>query len=434
MLLFRGAIFGLLAVTILLLVPVLGVRHELTMLVLNWQELILYLSGLAAGAVAGAILIRSKPVPKLSLSSNSNQVPDEFVEAELAELLNKDNDRKRAWKALLSSSENRQRRNTLAVFLYLVLYVNCAVLCQHLGLGIVDAGAFGNAAIRNTGLCLVLIGLVVIIRDLFRGSKITADEISDTKNIQPEHTAIREDTLVLLDENSPSQESSNNEAQTSEGGAASIKLEDLSESKSITANANDASAQSDTDGSMSDEANIQSGAEERIVEYAMEVTASKLQKSPIEAPLETAENSTENANDSKEKLDSTQIDDGKPDDDDSLHADANSTNIMKVETSVQKIGSDNSEPAGEHHSIEKPFALPSKQLMQTTDVMPHVPPSRLGFMFEHRTCTGWLIALSGLPLIFLAWFPVIAIPGIFVVMGWMFGKSNNPSDSEVQIS
>jgi hypothetical protein len=35
-------------------------------------------------------------------------------------------------------------------------------------------------------------------------------------------------------------------------------------------------------------------------------------------------------------------------------------------------------------------------------------------------CTGWLVVLAGLPLVFQAWFPLIALPGIFIGMNWMF--------------
>ncbi|MBX9666349.1 MAG: hypothetical protein K2X93_01975 [Candidatus Obscuribacterales bacterium] len=51
---------------------------------------------------------------------------------------------------------------------------------------------------------------------------------------------------------------------------------------------------------------------------------------------------------------------------------------------------------------------------------PHVPRTLLSFLRNHPICTGWLVILSGLPLVYQAWFPLLAVPGIFVAMNWMF--------------
>jgi hypothetical protein len=52
----------------------------------------------------------------------------------------------------------------------------------------------------------------------------------------------------------------------------------------------------------------------------------------------------------------------------------------------------------------------------------HVPLTRLSFIREHPVCAGWLVILTGLPLVFVAWFPLVAIPGIFVGMNWLFSS------------
>jgi protein-S-isoprenylcysteine O-methyltransferase Ste14 len=51
---------------------------------------------------------------------------------------------------------------------------------------------------------------------------------------------------------------------------------------------------------------------------------------------------------------------------------------------------------------------------------PHVPPTRLNFLVAHPVCAGWLVLLAGIPLVFQAWFPLVALPGIFVGMNWLF--------------
>ncbi len=67
----------------------------------------------------------------------------------------------------------------------------------------------------------------------------------------------------------------------------------------------------------------------------------------------------------------------------------------------------------------------SPQILQVSPDMvpvpsPHVPRTRLSFLRNHPICTGWLVILSGLPLVYQAWFPLLAVPGIFVAMNWMF--------------
>ncbi|MDZ4833151.1 MAG: hypothetical protein SGJ27_05055 [Candidatus Melainabacteria bacterium] len=63
----------------------------------------------------------------------------------------------------------------------------------------------------------------------------------------------------------------------------------------------------------------------------------------------------------------------------------------------------------------------------TPHLSPHVPPTRLAFLRAHPVCAGWLVLLTGLPLVFLAWFPLIAIPGLFIAMNWLFVERNPTS-------
>lgn len=53
--------------------------------------------------------------------------------------------------------------------------------------------------------------------------------------------------------------------------------------------------------------------------------------------------------------------------------------------------------------------------------MSHIPPVRLSFFADHPICLGWTFFMTGLPLIFQAWFPLIALPGVIVVFNWVFG-------------
>lgn len=52
----------------------------------------------------------------------------------------------------------------------------------------------------------------------------------------------------------------------------------------------------------------------------------------------------------------------------------------------------------------------------------HIPPVRKGFLKEHPLCTGWLYFMVGMPLIFQAWFPLLAIPGVYIALNWLYAK------------
>lgn len=276
-----GAAAGALAVVILLVVPVAGVRKELNLLVIDWQELILYSASFIAGTIGGARVayrqLRSDlvehdvgagsaggPVNEnaagstpgqsssasenaaagdsgaagstsegLNLSPSDDELPlltEPVIEESLAGGPKKP--KKRLW------NETRKARTTaLSVFLYLVLFVMCAVLCQRLGIGNIVSDPISAEIIRTVGLGLAVVGLYLMVRGLFK---------SDGK-------------VFGFDEQ-----------QTRDGHA------------------------------------------------------------------------------------------------------------------------------------------------------PHVPPSRFGFLKQHPVCAGWLFALTGLPLVFQAWFPLLAIPGLFIGMNWLF--------------
>src|SRR5262249_7729181 len=70
-----------------------------------------------------------------------------------------------------------------------------------------------------------------------------------------------------------------------------------------------------------------------------------------------------------------------------------------------------------------PFRMEGSRLVYSSMVS-HIPPTRFAFITRNLLCLGALLIFAGLPLVFQAWFPLVAIPGIFIVMSWMFsGKS-----------
>lgn len=292
-----GAAAGVLAVVILLVVPVAGVRKELNLLVVDWQELILYSASFIAGTIGGARVayrqmrsdfaenavdagsaVNEKAVDAGSAtgqtsSANENAVDagsaarrsslvnedatagDSGAEVSISEVLNfspcddelplltepvieeslaggPKKPKKRLW------NETRRARTTaLSVFLYLVLFVMCAVLCQRLGIGNIVSDPISAEIIRTVGLGVAVVGLYLMVRGLFKS-------------------------------------------------------------------------------------------------------------------------------------------DGK---------------VFGIDDQFARAG----------HA-------------------PHVPPSRFGFLKQHPVCAGWLFALTGLPLVFQAWFPLLAIPGLFIGMNWLF--------------
>ncbi len=287
---FAGSFAGLLAVVILLVVPILGVRKEFGLVVLNWQELVFYCSCLLVGTVSGARLgyresksagVTSEAASPLVLNAVSE--PDETVVEPHSDSLNvaarvgsniADRDSADSLKTVDDSEmvsripqieeslaggpkkkprkfwteASKARTRVLLIFVYLLLFVMCAVLCQKINLGNIVTDALTAEIIRNVGLGFSLLGLYLMVRGMF-------------------------------------------------------------------------------------------------------VTT---------APFKLK---------------------------------------LKKEEQITVSG-------------------------WTASTSHHVPPTRLEFLLSHPVCTGWLGLLTGLPLIFLAWFPLIAIPGLFVAMNWLFVERN----------
>lgn len=306
---FSGSFAGLLAVVILLMVPVLGVRKQVSLLTLNWQELVLYISCLVAGTISGArvgiresqsiMLSGTAELSEQSTLPSSDLQPDDSDEgletlepvgasvqecstveapnnlADGAKLQNDEADthadvsrndpldleppltvppieeslaggpRKPPRKFWTEASKSRTR--VLLLFLYLLLYVMCAVLCQKINLGNIVTDVLTAEIIRNVGLGLSVTGLYLMVRGMF------------------------------------------------------VKV-------------------------------------------------------------------------------------------------ASSSIALVSETAELNIGG------------------------WSPRQSPHVPPSRLQFLRTHPVCAGWLVLLTGLPLVYQAWFPLIAIPGLFVGMNWLFAE------------
>lgn len=304
---FLGAIAGLLAVGILVLVPVWGVRKELNLVVVDWQELVLYSSCLLTGTVGGARLayreisrvladsqeydafLRSDgdetSAARSDLISASSKTSSACAETNLVdhnERTSPSDDElplltepvfeeslsggPRKAKRGFWTAKSKGRTNVLLVFLYLVLFVMCAVLCQKLGLGNIVSDPVSAEVIRTVGLGTAVIGLYMIIRGMFArvDSKANARLVS-----------------ALSDEN--------------------------------------------------------------------KVSGSDLKSFP--------------------------------------------------------------------HGGEFPVSLIDDS---ETYHAPHVPPTRAVFLVRHPICAGWLVTLTGLPLVFQAWFPLLAIPGLFIGMNWLF--------------
>jgi len=248
---FAGAIAGLLAIVVLLLVPVFGIRKGIEHLYLDWQELALYSSCLITGVLAGGRLgFRYARQKELDAEAEKNavEVVEEIHDDDIPimtepeiEMSLAGGPKKRP--RFYLSKEQKARSVVLLIFLYLVLFVMCAVLCQKFQLGSIVSDPTSAEIIRNVGLGMSVLGLYLMLRGLF------------------------------------------------------------------------------------------------------------------------------------------------------------STATFKVDLSRESRGDINS--AG--HA-------------------PHVPPSSIVFLKKHPVCSGWLVALTGLPLVFQAWFPLLAIPGIFVWMNWFFHK------------
>lgn len=296
---FKGAIFGLVLTVVLLLVPIIGVRKNPAQLVLNWQEMVLYVVCVISGTVAGArIALKQsqlkKPVQKLLMQEPAEPVKEKPTNGDSAPRINEPiieeslaggPRKKKNWWA----KGGKERTKTLAIFLYLTLYINCSVLCQKLTLGILRTGELETEIIRGAGLALCLAGLYVSLRTLF-------------------------------------------------------------------------------------------------------------------VPATTGGASLERSTSAVETVDAPQLE-AEPQLSESDAAVVNEPDTFVEPDAVVIVGAP--------HATQSGSPLLHKR-------HPHIPPTRLSFLKKNPICAGWLLMLTGLPLIFLAWFPLLAIPGIFVGMNWLF--------------
>ncbi len=271
---FAGSVAGSLAVVILLMVPVVGVRKEFSQVALNWQEIVLYCACLIAGTIAGARVgfreFQSNTV-MLNCAEEESEVEasdaDEVEQNEELEKLSIDDEppstvpqielslaggpkkpRHRFW-----TEASKSRTRVLLLFLYLLLYVMCSILCQKMNLGSLVTDALTAEVVRTFGLGLSVSGLYLMVRGMF-------------VQIAPAKTKLIESTTPEL-------------------------------------------------------------------------------------------------------------------------------------------------------SIRG----------WSPHMSPHVPPTRVEFLRTHPVCAGWLVLLTGLPIVFMAWFPLIAIPGLFIAMNWLFVVRNATS-------
>lgn len=260
-----AAFLGLLLAVVLIVVPIVAVRRELKMLLLNAEEIVLVASALTTGLLAGALIMRRR----LTLSENiyASSVKIEAIDSEYdlaAKSEGSAKDRRRF------SLEFGPRTRLLALFAYLMLYVNLSALCPHLRLGIFDFGQV-NLYIRIAGAIVAIVGLYLLLKGL-RSAK----------------------SILYLAE-SPYYEA--------EIGLFPVSSEDSEE-----------------------------------VEKKTEIQA----------------------------LSDMEVDRG------------------------------------------------------------HIPPVSFSFLGRHPICLGWIVFMAGLPLVFQAWFPLLAIPGVFVCFNWLFeGRKNS---------
>lgn len=325
----RGAAIGFVAVVILLLVPVFGVRKGLEDLVANWQELALYASCLLTGTLAGARLALNRgsiyedddaPSSNPAIGNYGDSRPEpELINFEDAveQSLAGEPKKRRLGPFVYYLHHDRERTLALLASLYVILYVNCAVLCQKMHLGIIVAGA-GDTIMRSLGVGVTVVGLYVGLKGVFRtGRQKAADALVGKREM--------EDSILLKE---------------------------------------------------------------------------------LEAAKQSAECPTEPAT-QESSLPTKMLD-----------------SEGSAVPSQEKI-----QP--EPH-LNSPFRMESSRLVYSSMVS-HIPPTRFRFVTRNPICLGALLVFSGLPLVFHAWFPLVAIPGIFIVMSWMFsGDRENPESLVVQ--
>lgn len=166
--LFSGLFLGALLASVLVLVPMAGVRKGLSHLLLNWQETALLASSLLSGALAGFLVVRRRILLSDNLHASTVRI-DVLEDAQPGSSVSGSPDSGSDSSLVIKGRRLRfsftGRTKLLCLFVYLLLYNNLCVLCLSMKLGIFDfAGA--NSFFRSAGLCLVLTGLYVILKTL----------------------------------------------------------------------------------------------------------------------------------------------------------------------------------------------------------------------------------------------------------------------------
>lgn len=366
----RGAAIGFVAVVILLLVPVIGVRKGLEDLVANWQELALYASCLLTGTLAGARLALNRGSiyedddapgsnPAIGTSGDSRPEPEliNFEDA-VEQSLAGEPKKRRLGPFVYYFHHDRERTLALLASLYVILYVNCAALCQKMHLGIIVAGD-GDTIMRSLGVVITFVGLSIFLRGVMRtGRQIVSKEkaISCGDKFRPDNPAAWEEIGSFL-EVPPA---------TSAG----------EESSSVIG--------IDKSGSTDEQT---SAAETPVGEGSVTRSGSQAVPSPKD------------------------------------------NNLPQINSESGQIEQELRIAALDPHRAS-PFRMEGSRLIYAS-VVSHIPPTRFRFITRNPICLGALLVFSGLPLVFHAWFPLVAIPGIFIVMSWMFSGDRENHESLV---
>ena len=150
-----GTMIGTIAAMVLTVVPMYGVRKSIEKLFLNWQEVVFVSSTIATGAMVAALIVRSK----------LNLLTDARISKVKVEVVEQDDDAER----FIPKSNKKFKfiggfRAKLSFScLYLLLYINLSILCDHFRLGIIDIAGL-NVVIRSTGALIAMFGLYTIIK------------------------------------------------------------------------------------------------------------------------------------------------------------------------------------------------------------------------------------------------------------------------------
>lgn len=155
-----AAFLGLLLAVVLIVVPIVGVRRELKGLFLNAEEIVLVASAMLTGLLAGALIMRRRLTLSENIYASSVKIEAIASDDSLEPIQEVSEKAKRRFQLKFGA-----RTRLLALFAYLMLYVNLSVLCLHLRLGIFDFGQV-NLYIRIAGAIIVLLGLYLLLKGL----------------------------------------------------------------------------------------------------------------------------------------------------------------------------------------------------------------------------------------------------------------------------